>query len=324
MIEEHLTWQILDSSKLDTYLDCPRKYFYEYILGWRRDAPAHDLYFGNAWHIAREYQLIHGYGDVKGAYAAFLDFYRKEFPESTDEIYRPKDPMGVVFALTKFSKERQSDLVENELLYSEISGTVPIDEKGRVLHYRMDSVMRRKEDDKIFSWDHKSAKRFSRQWAEKFHLSIQNGTYTHCLYCMYPVEQVIGIEFCGTEFKYLKKGSKINPQGYQINFQRVPAWKTPEQMNIWLWNVVDLVDSVEREMDRLADARNNDQVMMCFPMNTNSCTEYRGCAYHDYCLSWANPLQRCQEPPLGFKIEYWNPAEMETTNKKNLTWGGGE
>ena len=316
------TWKVIDSSKIDTWLDCHRQYFYTYILGWRVDKPSHDLYFGNAWHIAREHQLINGYDDVQGAYAAFMDFYREEFPEETDNIFRPKDPMAVVFALSQFAKQYKSDLSENELLYSEVSGTVPINMAGRVLHYRMDSVMRRKADEKIFSWDHKSAKSFSRTWAEKFHLSVQNGTYTHCLYCMYPIEDVIGLEFCGTEFKYLKRGGSVNPPGYTITLMRVPAWKTPEQMNVWLWNVNDYYDDIEREMDRLSDCKESDAVMMAFPMNTGNCTKYWGCAFHDYCLSWANPLQRCQEPPLGFREEFWDPREMQTTNKMNLTWEG--
>lgn len=320
MIKEHPTWDILDSSKLDTYLDCPRKFFYEHALGWRMDTPAHDLHFGNAWHAAREYQLLHGYDDIGGAYNAFLDYYRKEFPPETDDMYTPKDPLGVLNALQLFAVERQSDLVENEILYTEISGTVPVDERGRKLYYRMDSIVRRKADGKIFSWDHKSAKRFGRQWSEKFFLSIQTGTYTHCLYCMYPIEQVIGVEYCGTAFEYLKRGSKDRPAGYHASFTRVPAWKTPDQMNVWLWNTVDYLNDIEREFDRLSGCKEGDAVMMAFPLNPNSCTKYWGCMFHDFCMTWANPLQYAGEPPLGFKEEFWDPTQMETTNKKDLEW----
>lgn len=320
MIEPQPTWQIRDSSKIDTWLDCPRKYFFEHMLGWRVDRPAHDLYFGECWHKAREFQLLNGYTDISGAYKAFTDHYRLEFDIETDELYRPKDPIAVLEALLKFSEERQSDLEENELLYTEVSGTVPVDEKGRVLHYRLDSILRRKSDGKIFSWDHKSAKRFSRQWSEKFFLSVQTGTYTHCLYCMYPIEQVIGIEYCGTAFEYLVRGSRERPAGYHVSFLRVPAWKTPDQMNVWLWNVVDILDNIDRETDRLTHCRESDPVLMSFPMNPNSCTKYFGCAFHDYCISWSNPLQRCDEPPLGFKVEFWDPREMKTTNKMNLEW----
>ena len=313
-IKEHPTWNIKDSSKLSTFSECPRKYFYEYLLGWRIDRPAHDLYFGECWHRAREHQLIHGYDDIKGAYSAFIDHYRKEYSQETDSIYCPKDPMAVAFALKKFADERSHDLKENELLFTETSGTVPVSE-NHVLHYRMDSVLRNKETGKIFSWDHKSAKRLSTQWAGRFLLSLQNGTYTHCLYCMYPIDEVLGVEFCGTSFTFLKRN-----QEYRIEFMRVPAWKTPKQMSNWLWHVNDLLDDIDRETDRLMDCSDEDIIMTAFPMRTTSCGNYWGCTYHDYCISWSNPLRQCQCPPLGFKLEFWDPSAMETTNKINLEW----
>jgi len=320
-LKEEPTWSIVDSSKLDTFERCRRKFFFEYVLGWRRDVPAHDLYFGECWHIAREYQLLHGYDKVFEAHNAFEEHYRKEFPEETDELYIPKDPFAVLVALNKFATERQGDLEHNQVLYTETSGTVPISPDGRKLYYRMDSVLAQKEDGKVFSWDHKSKKgSFNRQWSEKFQLGLQNGTYTHCLYCMYPIEQVLGVEFCGTGFEYLKRGSKAREAGYHVNFLRVPAFKPPSQMNVWLWTVNELYSELEREMDRLMHCKEEDTVMMAFPLNDTSCTEFWGCQFHDYCQSWPNPLARCAEPPLGFRVEHWNPSEMETTYKKDLEW----
>ena len=315
----HKAWDVIDSSKLTTYLDCPRKFFFEHILGWRPARPAHDLIFGEAWHRAREHQLLHGYSDVAGAYAKFIAYYREHFEPDTDDMYQPKDPVGAMLALNKFAHERADDTVVNKVLLTETSGTVPIDDKGHKLYYRMDSVMQT-QDGRYFSWDHKSAKRFSRVWADKFHLSIQNGTYTHCLYCMFPVDEVLGVEFCGTCFEYLKRGSAARPQGHHISFMRVPAYKTPGQMNTWLFTVVTLVEEIERDMDRLSHCSEHDEVLQAFRMNPESCTKYYGCAFHDYCQSWQNPLWRCEEPPLGFQVEFWDPTEMKTTNKKDLEW----
>lgn len=327
----HPSWEIKDSSKLDTYLACPRKYFYEYILGWRMDTPAHDLHFGQSWHVAREYQLLHGYDDIQGAFNAFLAEYRKQFLPEDDELYSPKTPTAVLNALTKFAIERPRDLIDNEVVeldgqkMTEISGKVPVDD-NRFLCYRMDSIMRRLSDGKIFSWDHKTtAEKYinGRQWAEAFHLGIQNGTYTHCLYCMFPIQDVLGIEFCGTGFAHLKRGSAGRSAGYHATLRRVPAFKTTDQMNTWLWNVNDLLDDIERDMDRLSHCDDSDSVMQAFHFNPKSCTDYRGCPYHDFCLAWQNPLQRCDEPPLGFRIEFWDPSKMETTIKKDLEWKGG-
>jgi hypothetical protein len=120
----------------------------------------------------------------------------------------------------------------------------------------------------------------------------------------------------------MKRGSQYNAKGYKIELQRVPAFKTPDQMNNWLWTVNDIYDDIEREFDRLSNCREYDTVMMSFPMNTNSCTKYFGCMFHDYCLSWQNPLQRASEPPLGFRQEFWDPRNMDTTHKKDLNWPG--
>lgn len=327
-LTEHKEWSILDSSKLSDFLMCKRLYFYSYILGWTLDQPAHDFHFGESWHRAREHQLLHGYEDIQGAYNAFLSHYRQYYAPEDDMLYIPKTPLGVLTALMKFADERRADLIENEVVeidgqkMTEVSGTVPIDE-NRVLHYRLDSIMRRKSDGMIFSWDHKTTQeRYinSRQWSEGFHLGIQNGTYTHCLYCMFPIEQVLGVEFCGTGFGYLKRGSATSPPGPRITLRRVPAFKTPDQMNSWLWTVIDTVNDIERETDRLFHCSDSDSVLTAFPMNPNSCTSYRGCPFHDFCLSWQNPLQQCYEPPLGFREEFWNPANIRTTVKKNLSW----
>lgn len=321
MIEKHDSWDIRDPSKLDVFLDCRRQYFYQHILGWQSEAPKQDAYFGESWHKAREYMLLHGYQDVKGAYLAFLDHYRKEFTPETDELYIPKTPEAAALGILNFSLDevRRHDLELATVLHTEISGTVPVDE-SRVLHFRMDSVLEDKQTGMIFSWDHKTTKRFGRFWEDKFYLCLQNFTYTHCLYCMYPIERVKGVEFCGAQFEFLQRNSKVRNAGYHVSFQRVPAWKTPEQMNAGLWTVLDLLEELDRETDRLSDCHEEDSVMTAFPMNPQSCTKYFGCQFHDYCMSWPNPLQHCFEPPIGFVQEYWDPREMETTNKMNLEW----
>jgi len=327
-ITPHPSWEIKDSSKLDDYIRCPRYYFYHHLLGWSADGPEHDLIFGEAFHHAREHQLLFGYDDVQGAYEAFIKVYRKEFPPETDNLYIPKVPAAILHALMQFAELFKRDLIDNEVVeldgekMTEVAGTVPVDEK-RVLHYRMDSIMRRREDGMIYSWDHKTTSGkwiHDARWDRDLFLSIQNGTYTHCLYCLFPIEQVLGVEFDKTGFEYLKKGSANRPAGYHVTIRRVPAYKTPEQMNTWLWLVNTILDEIERDMECLSHCTESDEVLMAFRQNPKACSDYRGCEFHDYCLAWQNPLRCCYEPPLGFITRFWDPMEREATVKKDLNF----
>lgn len=304
-------WNIIDSSKLsDT--ECWRMYFYKHILGWKVDQANVNLVFGEAWHAAREHMLIHGYDDMQGAYTAFCRVWYREFGNDMEEMYPAKSPTSAAMAIAKFAAHYGRDLVDNELLYTEISGSVPVDSR-RILFFRMDSVLRNKEHGYIFSWDHKSkGGDFNQSWEDDFFLSWQNGTYTHCLYCLYPIPQVKGVEFCGTSFKHLKT------KGHVINFRRVPAYRNPRQMNIWLWNTIDTLDRLEDEMERLSACSDSDPVLQAFPINPGRCSKYFGCEFRAYCQTWGNPLRHCQEPPIGFNIEFWDPTKMETTNKMDL------
>ncbi len=54
------TFTIVDSSKLQDYMMCPRYYFYRYVLGWVPEEPNHDLIFGEAWHVSIAHLKLYG------------------------------------------------------------------------------------------------------------------------------------------------------------------------------------------------------------------------------------------------------------------------
>lgn len=322
-IPEFSAWSKRDPSKLKDYRTCERKYFFRHLLGWAGTAPNNDLIFGQATHAGKEHLWKIGYNDeaIKESFQKFINLYRPEFGEDTDELFEGKTPDGYLNAMIEYCQKYHDDFERYEVLYTEIAGTVPVDEK-RVLYFRMDSVLEEKSSGKKISMDLKTTKTptFSGKnalvWVNDFTLAIQSGCYTHCLYCMYPREEVKGMIFDGF-------GVGKNKSGYNCNFLRAPVYLTPRQMQVWLWNVLDILDQLDHDMERLSESKDSDEVLQCFPMRTENCTKYfRMCPYHDFCCTWSNPLQHGHEVPLGFKQEFWDPEvdESEVSKKVELEY----
>ena len=300
----HPTWNIIDSSKLQDFLMCPRYYFYTYILGWQPEVANHDLIFGEAWHAAMLWLKLHGYSeeDCIKAFNKFLEIYRQTFTEDTDELYEPKTPMSALKMLSKYTTDYASDVRDFKVLYGEVGGTVSLSE-DRTLAFRLDTICQ--EEKGIFSLEHKTTKKtLNRTWFDQWELKIQVGTYAHVLHCLFPNENIIGVKINAASFmkteQNLQRKLVDTPLGYMQN---------------WLWSTLNWTDHLFYNMENLNECKEDDPIMFAFPMITESCTKYYGCRYLDYCKTWSNPLQHCYQPPLGMKIEYWNPLEQKISTR---------
>jgi ATP-dependent helicase/DNAse subunit B len=76
-LEKQPTWEVQDATKIQAYMNCPRRYFYEYVLGWRAERKNVHLEFGNGWHVAMETLLNEGYHTdaVARAFAHLAEYY---------------------------------------------------------------------------------------------------------------------------------------------------------------------------------------------------------------------------------------------------------
>ena len=304
------THQIIDASKMKTFMECPRKFFYEYLLGWRSDRPNNHLIFGQAWHLAMEHMLLNGYGEdsIYDAFLAFQVEYRKTFTEDTDEIFSPKTPVRAFEALAHYAARYGNDLNQYEVLHTEVSGKVTVAE-GVGMYFRMDSILRNLEDGKIVSFEHKTGSQNSPMWQNQWALDLQPSLYNHVLYCSYDPDTVKGVIINGTFFKKVKD----NTRAEKYDFQRVEAFKSRKQMNAWFQSIKTWLMLLHAEYASLAQEGAAAGVMTSFPMNTTSCTKYFGCQYHDFCCSWPNPLAKVhQGPPPGMTVDHWDPTAQES------------
>jgi len=278
------------------------------LLGWQSDVLRNDLKFGEAWHIAMEHLLLNGYdsASVAVAFDKFLECYREEFPAQTDELFGAKTPDRAMLALAEYSDKYHDDLSLYKVLYTEISGSVPVS-PARMIHFRIDAVLEDLQR-RFRSQEHKTkGGSINKQWFDQWPMSTQIGTYCHVLNCLYPEADVDGVWVNGAGFLKTK-----------FDFQRLPVKKTREQMQVWLDTTNYWLDRLDRELTCLQTCDANDVTLLAFPCNENGCSRYFGCPYLDFCVSWPNPLRECDEIPAGFKQEFWDPREHKSTIKMEL------
>ncbi len=301
VIKKHETHDILDSSKIQCYMDCPRKFLFKYVLGWTIDTPNINLVFGEAWHRAMEHMLLTkpdvGYDEKESVNAMkkFMSHFREHFSSEYDDVYAPKNPEGAMIALVDYIDAYKRDRFK--VLYTEVHGYIPISD-DRQLAVRLDSII--EDDNGVGSLEHKTSKYHIKIWGAQWQLSTQIGAYNHALYCNYDEDKVQGITVNGTFFK--KSGS---------TFERVQIKRTLRSMADWFDMVNNWYNSILIDMEDLMNSSDESATLQSFRMNPQSCNNFmKMCMYHDFCNAWSNPLQRCNSCPPGYKIERWNPADV--------------
>ena len=303
IIEPSPTWDIIDSSKLSTYMDCPRQFFYKYVLGWERDYPNNHLVFGTAWHAAVEHLLLNGYNDASLTEAKFifLQYYRDQLPEESDELYSPKRPTDAFNALDLYVKHFKNDLHKYEILYTEVGGIALIGEDSP-MHFKIDAIARLKELGKNLILDHKTSQRKMSNWSSSWQLKTQLLFYLHVLYCLYPSDEIEGARVRGSFFYKSKENT----------FDEAVIKKDPNQMQAWINSCNHWYNSLKYDMELLSDCDGNDVAMDAFPQNDQACEKYYGCPFLDMCNAWPNPIQHAETPPIGMRVRYWDPRDIPT------------
>lgn len=323
-IPSHPTWNHIDPSKLqDTFLRCKRKYFWNHLLGWQSDAPSNHLVFGESWHRAQAHILLNGYGpeQVEQAhFEHFLPYYRSIFPEETDDLFTPKTPDNAFKMLALYTGKYHRDLEDMKILHIESSVSIPIS-PTRLIHGRIDSIYQRALDGLYAGDDHKTRLGYiDQRWQNQWGSSFQMSTYTHALYCLYPIEKVKGMRINGIGFP---KTKVFNPD-LNRDLVRIPCDHSPQYMQNWLWLVNQIYDDIDFEMSRLAECKESDPILYAFPQNPTACQDFYGCQYLDFCFVWRNPIQVQDRLPVGFKHEFWDPLSRPAREKIDLKWPGKE
>lgn len=300
-------WDILDATKLQTYLRCPRKFFYEYVMGWRPEQPSTHLIFGQGWHAALEYLYRAKDFSNKGvgeAFNRFLECYRTRVYEGGD--LGGKTPENVLKLLIKYTQEYADDLYKYNVLGVEIFDRVEI-VPNIFMSVKLDALLQNKETGRIVILEHKTGSYHSRLWDMQWPLSLQIGGYINavmrnCVVSASSVSCLVDGAFFAKTATSLKRN--------------LVTLTSPEYLN-WHITTTNAIYKIRADYETLKEADISQEILYPFPLNPTSCTDYGGCPYHDLCVCVGNPLHLYHDlnrtPPTGFIEEWWNPGVGELT-----------
>ena len=291
---------LLDATKISTYQQCPRLYFYNYELGWRSDKSNIHLVFGGAWHKAMESLYANDGWDVEGDIEGCIERAQNDFVEyfnSRPIDFMPKRNVKTlengVAGVEKYAHNfLKRDIATYNILEFERGGTATIG--SRTFSYRCDVVLQDKSSGRIVVVDFKSGG--SKQpfdWKDRWQFSTQMAIYRAAMaqkYQHHDVWSLIrGAWFSGT------KQAAFGECWIPPEFDK----RTEMKLESWYQRVED---------DRLKLLDDNGECMQSFPMNDQSCFNYnRKCEFFDQCGDWSNPNNHKEEVPDGYSVRHWNP-----------------
>lgn len=323
----HPSHSIIDSTKIKNYMACPRKYFFEYVLGWRPMTGSIHLEFGKAMHVAME-ELARGriregrmhYTDEDAArgvmeFSKIFNSYLENSGKSEDEC-DPKNTQGMMHMLAVYIDTYQR---ENYMpLHVEISGSVPIgttpDGEDKRIFFRLDEIGVNEKGDHLVV-DHKTASQDSASWDAQWRVNTQMGTYTHLLHSIYG-DKVDCVVVNGLIFR------KNTKTGKGCGVKRLPIHLEKLAMQSWLENVQFHYDEIMRNTELFFSDQDKPNVMRAFPQRETACTDYGSvCPYIQYCEYYANPIRHIDPllPDTHFQRSFWDPRDLDTNTTTKVT-----
>jgi len=177
---------------------------------------------------------------------------------------------------------------------------VPLEESDAVTyHGRLDTVVELPQVPGLYVLEHKTAASFSPAWQNGFSPNMQLDGYCHALNMLFPNENTRGV---------LVNGLLV--QKTKMDFVRIPVMRQYEHLDAWRWEILDKIQDINFNWQRLLDFRTKpgfveQPFMPTFPKNTCSCQYYGGCQYLDLCKSSSNP-EHWTEVPDGFVYRPWD------------------
>lgn len=298
---------VWDSTSLSSYMQCPRRYYYEIIEGWRPKALSADLLFGKLLHDAtglydtlrvegkdhetalREmvrWALVHSAGGQP-------DSVTGEMLPPLDECDDPtKTRLTLIRCLVWWADEFGADATFPPLVMPdgkvtvELSWRLPLgietpDGDQYIVCGHFDELVRY-GDDHVMVLERKTTKStISSYFWRRYNPSVQVWTYD------LAARLYAGDSARGVLMEAFQTGKTM------ARVERKPIPRTKEQAEEWLGEVEQWIKRAE------ADAR-----AQHWPLNTTACNNFGGCPFARVCVK--SPGVRSMYLDGEFQRQFWN------------------
>lgn len=313
----------IDYSSLSTYMECPRKFLFQYIFHFRGAKSIH-LVFGACWHYGKEevYKELQ-----KGTNLSVLDATRisvtafnrlwsiegaATWPDE-DLIY-PKSPGHAANVYKKYWDRYLESDKQDQVLAVEAPFALDLSQHTPGLpRYigRLDLAQLKASTGQLLITDHKTGKATYSITQTGYEMSLQTAGYMIAGFMYYDriPEMVYNVALF---------------QKTAIKFQRYTIKKRKQELEQYFEDIVYYVQNILLDLtilksDQEQFTKRNDCINSFRKNPGYACTTYMtACPYKALCTSRNNPLLWTNKPPKGFIINEWDPDEHEANLKKKL------
>jgi len=312
----------IDYSSLSTYLECPRKFLYQYILHLRNPRPSIHLVFGSCWHYGLEVVYLVEKDDptidIKTATKLAVDAFNllwsiegaPHWPNE-DSIF-PKSPGHAANLYNAyFKKHLLNDRRLTTVLAVESPFAIHISENLPNYIGRFDLLRTIIKTQMLEILDHKTAGAIYKITGAGFQMSYQATGYLtagRIFYDSIPA-MVYRVAVC--------QKSKIEFQDFVINKRVQAINQFLHELKHYMTEIVAQLTILDDDKTRCLDR--NDLLHSFHRRPGYGCTTFNSnCSFFDLCKLRNNPLLWLEKPPQGYTIFEWDPELHEAELKQKI------
>lgn len=283
--------EVIDSSMLKTFMDCPSKFYLRYVLGMVRARKDHadsaKFDWGTCWHFVMEAYYSNELS-LPHALVAMDKTYPEYITPTRDRHHRSKERMAE--ALFTYhdkwaSQNEEYEILRNEQFFDVYSEVDDLRWAGRI-----DQIRRRKRTRRIRVWDHKTSSAMGDLYFTSHELGFQFPGYVFGTSQFTPGEVV---EEITVDVMYMI----ANTTDFFRRTFRYDAFRMAE----WIRNVKIILDRMDFMLiNHLYDPG-------AWELNWNECVRYGACTYLPVHNTAPRGDTRLRVLANDFKTSRWDP-----------------